>query len=225
MIKRLVCPAGLCRQSTLALCQGLVLLVLVAASTSAPRGAEPRAYQPLEGRFGIGLQPGFWWPRESSAGKSFGGISASWRGWPAVSIDGDLDYTGQRANTVGHRGDEPSLLDYDTKLLAAQASASYHLRALRRVDPVAFAGLGYYYFDISGTAEAEDGAAAPVSGKIGELGVHGGLGVLFRVREHSVFNVRAKYLSVRMRDRIDGVEIDDNRWRGLQLSLGFSYYF
>ncbi len=202
----------------------VTVFVFVTLLIQAEQAGGAASRRSLDGRFGMGLQPGFWKARENKSGKTFAGFSVTYRLFPHISLDGDLDFTGERAKSIGRGQEKEELLDYDTNLFAVQVSIAWHFRPQKSIDPVVYAGPGYYYFDIEGEIEE---AASPqeVKGSFWEPGIHGGIGVLFRVFNNWIFNIRTKFLAVEIDAEVDGARIEDDRWKGFQISLGFSRFF
>jgi len=153
------------------------------------------------GKFGIGARAGFYKSSDADGGKLYGGIQARWRVFPALSVEGSLDYRG--------REDYPGNKKITSYPLLA--TALFYPIPEAKYSPYLLAGLGWYY------SKVEDPSGSNTDHT---PGLHVGAGLDIPLSPEITFNADFRYYFLNYSDQ----RVKDLKTNGYIISVGMTFY-
>jgi len=154
------------------------------------------------GKFGLGIRGGLYKSNDADDPKLYGGIQARWKLFPALSIEGALDY----------RSDESYPNNKKITSYPLLVSALFHLIPGAKFSPYLLGGLGWYY------SKVEDSTGSSTT-YTPELHLGGGLDI--PLNPSISFNADIRYYFLNYGDQ----KVKDLNTNGYIISLGLNFYF
>ncbi|MBI4766088.1 MAG: outer membrane beta-barrel protein [Deltaproteobacteria bacterium] len=153
------------------------------------------------GKFGLGIRGGWYKAEDADEGKLYGGLQVRWKVFPALAIEGLVDYHPEQTFP-----DNKKITSYPVLV-----SALFYLIPGAPVSPYLLGGVGWYYSkveDNSGTNWTND------------FGAHLGGGLDIPLSPQVVFNADLRYYFLNFSDQ----KVKDLKTNGYIISAGFTFY-
>jgi opacity protein-like surface antigen len=154
------------------------------------------------GKFGLGFRGGWYKSNDADDGKLYGGFQARWRIFPALAIEGSIDYRTEESFPNNRK-----ITNYPVLV-----SALFYLIPGAKVSPYLLGGVGWYY------SELKDNLGTTYSN---DFGAHVGGGLDIPLAPQVVFNADLRYYFL----NFDNVKVKDLETNGYIISAGLTFYF
>lgn len=154
------------------------------------------------GSFGLGIRGGWYKSQDADEGKVYGGLQARWKIFPALALEGLVDYHPEQT------------FPNDRKITSypVLVSALFYLIPGAPVSPYLLGGVGWYY------SKVEDRQG---SNWTNDFGAHLGGGLDIPLTSHVVFNADIRYFFLNFNDQ----KVKDLQANGYIASAGLTFYF
>ena len=153
------------------------------------------------GKFGVGIRGGWYKVLDANDGKIYGGLQARWKVFPALAIEGLVDYRPEET-FPGNR----KVTSYPVLV-----SALFYLIPGAPVSPYLLVGGGWYY------SKVEDSQGSTYTN---DFGAHVGGGLDFRLAPNVVLNADVRYYFLNYNDQ----KVKDLQANGYIISAGLTFY-
>jgi outer membrane protein W len=153
------------------------------------------------GKLGLGVRGGLYKSTDADNYNVYGGIQARWRLFPAMSVEGALDY-----HPTDSYPDSRKITSY--QLLA---SVLFHIIPGAKISPYLLLGLGWYY------SQVEDSGG---SNTVYTPGLHMGAGVDIPLTSDISFNTDIRYYFLNYDDQ----RVKDLKTDGYIISVGITFF-
>jgi opacity protein-like surface antigen len=154
------------------------------------------------GKFGIGIRGGWYKAADADDGKIYGGIQARWKIFPALALEGLVDYHPEESFP-----DHRKISSYPVLV-----SALFYPIPGARVSPYLLGGVGWYY------SKVEDRFGSTWTN---DFGAHFGGGLDIPLTPGITFNADIRYYFL----NIDDQKVSDLKTDGYIVSAGLTFYF
>lgn len=154
------------------------------------------------GKFGVGVRGGWYKSNDADDGKLYGGLQVRWKVFPALAIEGAVDYRPEESYP-----DNRKITSYPVLV-----SALFYPIPGAAVSPYLLGGVGWYYSkleDSQGTTRSND------------FGAHLGGGLDIPIAPSVVFNADLRYYFLNFEDQ----KVKDLNANGYIISAGLTFYF
>lgn len=154
------------------------------------------------GSFGLGIRGGWYKSQDADEGKVYGGLQARWKIFPALALEGLVDYHPEQT------------FPNDRKITSypVLVSALFYLIPGAPVSPYLLGGVGWYY------SKVEDRQGSTWTN---DFGAHLGGGLDIPLSSHVVFNADIRYFFLNFNDQ----KVKDLQANGYIASAGLTFYF
>jgi hypothetical protein len=153
------------------------------------------------GSFGLGFRGGWYKAQDANDGTVYGGFQARWKLFPALAIEGLVDYHTEQS-FPGNR----KVTSYPVLV-----SALFYLIPGAQVSPYLLGGVGWYYSNV------EDGQGSVWTN---DFGAHLGGGVDIPLSPTIVLNADLRYYFLNFTDQ----KVKDLQANGYIVSVGLTFY-
>jgi opacity protein-like surface antigen len=153
------------------------------------------------GKVGIGARGGIYKSSDSEGLKFYGGVQARWKVFPALSVEGSLDYRVQESYPGNKKISSFPLL----------VSALFYPIPDARYSPYLLGGLGWYY------SKVEDDTG---SNTTHTPGLHVGAGLDIPLSPEVTFNADFRYYFLNYSDQ----KVKDLKTNGYIISVGLTFF-
>lgn len=154
------------------------------------------------GSFGLGFRGGWYKAQDANDGKVYGGLQARLKLFPALAIEGLVDYHPEQS-FPGNR----KVTSYPVLV-----SALFYLIPGAKVSPYLLGGVGWYY------SKVEDSQGSTWTN---DFGAHVGGGVDIPLSSKIVLNADLRYYFLDFNDQ----KVKDLEANGYIASVGITFYF
>ncbi len=161
----------------------------------------PLAFGAEGGKVGLGARMGLYKSNDAEGHKFYGGVQARWRFFPALSLEGSIDYRAQESYPGGRKITSYPIL----------ASALFYPMPDAKASPYLLAGLGWYY------SKVEDQSG---SNTTHTPGMHVGAGLDIPLSPLMVLNADFRYYFLDFTDQ----KVQDLKTNGYIISVGLTFY-
>ncbi|MEW6184476.1 MAG: porin family protein [Thermodesulfobacteriota bacterium] len=161
----------------------------------------PLTLQAESGKFGLGARMGVYKSADADGHKLYGGAQARWRIFPALSVEGSIDYRVQESYP-----DNKKITSYPIL-----ATALFYPIPDAKYSPYLLGGLGWYY------SKVEDKTG---SSTVHTPGLHVGAGLDIPLSPEISFNADFRYYFLNYSDQ----KVKDLKTNGYIISAGLTFY-
>jgi opacity protein-like surface antigen len=153
------------------------------------------------GKFGVGFRGGWYKSNDADEGKLYGGFQARWRIFPALAIEGSIDYRTEETYPYNRK-----ITNYPVLV-----TALFYLIPGAQISPYLLGGVGWYF------SELKDDYG---TNNFNEFGAHAGGGVDIPITPNIVFNTDIRYYFL----NFDNIRVKDLEADGYIITAGLTFY-